>query len=193
LNQSVQYQCVSCYYCYRFDLTAYVKIWCSLLPIWLLRHIAIVVILIQLHCPTSEQLIIEHSFRVCPIQWCTRRLHAGLEHWSFLLELHNVCCNRYNKKNLQTFNVSGTDNRYRSTLLVSSPTRDDGIWNSNFINWWTSSETKSVLLRLINLNERSRRDIDGDHGSDAKDSCTINIIEAIRRINNINRTSLFEY
>lgn len=45
----------------------------------MLQHIAIVVILIQLHCSTGEQLIIEHSLRVRRIQ-CARRLHVGLEH-----------------------------------------------------------------------------------------------------------------
>lgn len=140
------YHCIRFMLHYHFDPAAYVKIWVKIffLPI-LLRHVAIV-ILIHLHCPTSEQLIIEHSFRVCRIQWCARRLHAGLKHWSFFLELHNVCCNWYNKKNLQTFNVSDIDNRYRSTLLVSSPIHDDGIWNSNFINWWTLLKTKTCYV-----------------------------------------------
>lgn len=89
---------------------------------------------------------------------------------------YTTCCNRYKKKNLQTFNTNGTDNRSFCRL---GPTRDDEIWNLNFINWRTSSEMKSVLLRLINSNEtysmrywlKSRFDVK------KKNSYTINIIE----------------
>lgn len=124
-----------------------------LLPVG--RHVAIV-ILVQLHCPTSEQLIVEHSLWLYRIQRCVRHLHAGLKHWSFLLELHNVRCNQYNKKKKKIakhLTRMATITVVRRSFYRLGPIRDDEIWNLNFINWRTSSKMKSVLLRLINSNE----------------------------------------